>query len=321
MKIKRNTKDTSNYNIKRMKKIFIIAIASWSVFNSSAQQDEQMSLYMQNPLYYNPAYAGSRDALSFVSLARFQWVSFDGAPMSQWFSVHTPILGNSLGIGGHFVNDQIGSRNRTVGYADLSANIRLNSKGHRLAVGVSGGADFMTFNFSDLTVIDQNDPYYGQQFSSVKPNVGAGIYYYGDRHYIGLSSPRLLEAKFNDPYSVVTTLNKRHFFFAAGTVIPLNGSVQMKPSLLFKYTPDAPLTMDYNLSFLIHDMMWIGAMYRYNESVGINTMFKIKKAFQVGYGYDFPINGLRTYQSGSHEVILTYDFNFKKVTYNSPRYF
>ena len=43
------------------------------------QQDEQMSLYMQNPLYFNPAYAGSRDALSIVTMARFQWINYKGA--------------------------------------------------------------------------------------------------------------------------------------------------------------------------------------------------------------------------------------------------
>lgn len=286
-----------------------------------SQQDEQMSLYMQNPLYYNPAYAGSRQSLSFVSLARFQWVSFKGAPQTQWFSVHSPILGGALGVGAHFVNDRIGSRNRTAAYADLSAGIRLNKKNHRLAVGLSGGADFLTFDFSNLTVTDPNDPYYGQQFSSVKPNLGAGIYYYGDRHFIGISSPRLFESKLSDANSFVTTLNQRHFFFTAGGVIPLNSVIQFKPATIVKYTPNAPLTLDFNTSFLFYDKLWLGAMYRFNESLGINVMFKLKNSLQFGYGYDFPINGLRTYQQGSHEVLLSYDFNFKKITYNSPRYF
>lgn len=304
-----------------MKKLmFFFGVILLSV-SGYAQQDEQMSLYMQNPLYYNPAYAGSRHSLSLVSLARFQWVSFAGAPKSQWFSVHTPVSNENMGLGLHVVNDAIGSRNRTAAYADLSSSIRLNKKGDRLAVGISGGADFMSFDFSNLAVTDPNDPYYGQRFSSTKPNLGAGIYYYGERHYIGLSSPRLFEAQLTDANSLVTNLNKRHFFFAAGAVFHLNSVIQWKPSAMIKYTPKAPLTMDFNLSFLFYEKMWLGAMYRYNESMGINALFRIKNAFQVGYGYDFPINGLMRYQQGSHEVLLTYDFNFKKVIYNSPRYF
>ena len=66
-----------------MKKLLVI-IALIAATPSNAQQDEQMSLYMYNQLYYNPAYAGSRDALSAIAIARFQWVNFDGAPRSQW---------------------------------------------------------------------------------------------------------------------------------------------------------------------------------------------------------------------------------------------
>ncbi len=304
-----------------MRKKILTCLALCLSLMSVAQQDEQMSLYMQNPLYYNPAYAGSRQSLSFVSLARFQWVGYNGSPMSQWFSVHSPILGNNLGIGGHFVNDNIGSRNRTAAYVDLSAGIRLNKKGDRLAAGLSGGADFMSFDFSSLNVTDINDPYYGQRFSSTKPNLGAGLYYYGDKHYVGISSPRLFEAKFEDATTLVTTLNKRHFFFAAGGVFDLNSVLKLKPSTMIKYTPDAPLTMDFNLSLMMYDKLWFGTMYRYNESVGVTAIVTIKKCIQVGYGYDFPINGLMKYQSGSHEILLTYDFNFKKVVYNSPRYF
>ncbi len=304
-----------------MKKHVLFFLGLTSIFGSFGQQDEQSSLYMQNPLYYNPAYAGSRQSISLVSLARFQWVGFDGAPMSQWFSVHSPVAGDRLGIGGHFVNDNIGSRNRTAGYLTLSANVQLNKKRHRLALGVSGGADFMSFDFSNLNVTDPNDPYFGQRFTSTKPNLGAGIYYYGDRHFVGISSPRLIEAKLDDANTLISTINQRHFFFTAGGIIPLNSVVQLRPSTMIKYTPNAPLTMDFNASFLFYEKWWFGAMYRFHESVGVNALFRIKDKFQLGYGYDFAINQIRTYQQGTHEILLTYDFNYKKAVYASPRYF
>lgn len=226
-----------------------------------------------------------------------------------------------MGIGGHFVNDNIGSRNRTAGYLTLSANVQLNKKRHRLALGVSGGADFMSFDFSNLNVTDPNDPYFGQRFTSTKPNLGAGIYYYGDRHFVGISSPRLIEAKLDDANTLISTINQRHFFFTAGGIIPLNSVVQLRPSTMIKYTPNAPLTMDFNASFLFYEKWWFGAMYRFHESVGVNALFRIKDKFQLGYGYDFAINQIRTYQQGTHEILLTYDFNYKKAVYASPRYF
>lgn len=303
-----------------MRNILLIVTLALTVI-VSAQQDEQASFYMQNPLQYNPAYAGSRQSLALIALARFQWVSFDGAPKSQWFSVHSPILSQHMGVGLHVVNDAIGSRNRTSVFADVSSNIVLNKKGHRLAVGLTGGADFLNYNFSDLNVTDPNDPFFGKQFTSTKPNLGAGIYYFGERHFVGLSVPRMFELKYNGAATEITTLNKRHYFLTGGVVLPINSVIMFKPSILVKYTPKAPLTIDANTSFLFYEKIWVGAMYRFNESVGLNAIYKIKNVLQIGYGYDFTINKLGRYNSGTHEILLTYDINYKRISYNSPRYF
>jgi hypothetical protein len=71
----------------------------------------------------------------------------------------------------------------------------------------------------------------------------------------------------------------------------------------------------------MYDKLWTGLMYRYNEAMGVNIVFNIKQTFSVGYVYDFPINGLRSYQSGSHEIMLQYDIKPKKQALTSPRYF
>ncbi len=288
----------------------------------SAQQDEQMSLYLYNKLYINPAYAGSRDALSSVAIARFQWVDFEGAPKTQWFSIHAPFFQKAMGVGAHLVNDQIGSRTRTAVYADLSTSIALNKKESRLAVGLSGGFDMIGYDFSSVKVVDENDPYYLSTYNITKPNLGAGIYYYGKKHYLSFSLPRVFEASsLTSVDTIFSSLNSRHFFLSGGYVFKLNSVLQLQPSVLAKYTPHAPITLDANVSLLMYDKLAIGLMYRYHESMGINTAYTLKNIFSVGYVYDFPINGLRTYQYGSHEIFLRYDFKPKKSTYTSPRYF
>ena len=55
-----------------------------------------------------------------------------------------------------------------------------------------------------------------------------------------------------------------------------------------------------------------GISYRFNESMAANLIYNIKNTVSIGYMYDFPINGLRTYQTGSHEIFLRYDFKPKK---------
>lgn len=320
MEINLHTKDTSKFNTRIMKKLIVLALLLTS-FGVKAQQDEQISLYLYNKLYYNPAYAGSRDALSAVAIARFQWVKFDGAPNTQWFSIHAPLLQKSLGVGAHLVNDRIGNRSRTAIYGDISGSIELNKKGDRLAAGISAGVDMLGYDFTSVQVNDDNDYFYGTTNNVVTPNIGGGLYYYGRNHYVSLSSPRILESVNKNYDSLTQLLNTRHFFLSGGYVFDLNSVFKLKPSVMMKFTPNAPITIDFNASLLMYDHLWAGLMYRFNESMGVNLVYDIKKTFSIGYCYDFPINGLRTYQTGSHEIFLQYDFAPKKKTFTSPRYF
>ena len=66
----------------------IIAIALFSCTVGIAQQLPQFTQYMYNTISVNPAYAGSREALSVVGLHRSQWVGFQGGPITQTLSIH-----------------------------------------------------------------------------------------------------------------------------------------------------------------------------------------------------------------------------------------
>ncbi len=47
--------------------------------------------------------------------------------------------------------------------------------------------------------------------------------------------------------------------------------------------------------------------------------FNINPDFRIGYAYDYTLSNLGDYNSGSHEIMLLYDFNRKQ--FNSPRFF
>lgn len=305
-----------------MKRLIVFLLVSFCfVANTNAQQDEQMTVYMYNPLYFNPAYAGSKEAISMVAIGRFQWINFDGAPRTQWFSIHAPLLFKTIGVGAHMVHDQIGKRERTAVFGDLSTSIQVSkSNESRLAFGLSFGADIMGFDFSNTTVNDPTDPFYGLNVSTTKFNMGAGLYYYGRKFYVGLSAPRVLEPSIKTSTDIIQKLNVRHYFLMGGYVFDLNSVFKLKTSALIKYTPHAPFTADVDVSLLSYDFLWTGLMYRFNESVGAHVGVIIKD-FTIGYAYDFPINALRTYQSGSHEVFLQYNLRTNKIPFTSPRYF
>src|SRR5215216_1997866 len=87
-----------------------------------AQQDAQFTQYMYNTININPAYAGSRGAVSIFGLYRTQWVGLDGAPETSSFSVNTPV-GSNVGLGISLVNDKIGPTNENNLSADFSYSI------------------------------------------------------------------------------------------------------------------------------------------------------------------------------------------------------
>ena len=142
-----------------------------------AQQEAMFTHYMNNTLAVNPAYAGSRDALTITALHRSQWVGFDGAPTTQTVTMHTPLFNNKLGLGLSVVHDQIGPVKTTSAYVDLAYIIKTSEKGH-LAFGLKGGFNFMQANLSTLQLNQQSDAAFQDNIQSkFLPNFGFGIYY------------------------------------------------------------------------------------------------------------------------------------------------
>ena len=84
--------------------IFIIFINTFCY----SQQDSQYTQYMYNTTLVNPAYAGTRETVSVFLLHRNQWVGLDGAPVTNNFSINTPLGDSNFGISLNFVNDEIG---------------------------------------------------------------------------------------------------------------------------------------------------------------------------------------------------------------------
>src|ERR1039458_10269157 len=99
--------------MKTLNKIALVLVSALGSLAGYAQQDAMYTHYMYNTLAINPAYAGSRDALTVTALDRYQWVGFSGAPMTQTLTMHAPIQDQHIGLGLSILNDKIGPTNNT----------------------------------------------------------------------------------------------------------------------------------------------------------------------------------------------------------------
>jgi type IX secretion system PorP/SprF family membrane protein len=171
-------------------------------------------------------------------------------------------------------------------------------------------------------IVDAGDPLYLSNQSIWTPKFDFGVYYYGDRYYLGLSVPNVLAIDSRTVDNKEAGL-KRHFFFNGGYVWDLgkNGNVKFKPSFLVKFEPAAPITFDINAHFLFFDRLWAGASYRYNNAIVGMLQFQITSKLRLGYAYDYTTTAIRSYQGGSHEIMIGYDFAKTQVKIVHPRYF
>lgn len=312
--------------MKRLKKIISTLIIVFVCLTINAQQSPMYTHYMYNTLVINPGYAGSRDALTITGLHRSQWVDFKGAPITQTITMHTPLRNEHIGIGLSVMNDRIGPTNNTSIVADFAYIMNLNKKS-KLSLGLSGGANIFQARLGTLQLDQQSDPSFQNNVSNhITPNFGFGAYYYRERFYAGISTPNLLQNNYSVQLSEGNTAigkEQRHFFLIAGTVLNLNQHLAFKPTTLIKVTGAAPVQADITASFIIKSRLLLGIMYRTGDAAGALVGFDITKQFHLGYSYDWSF-GLKTptYNKGSHELMLRYDFIFSsKRQIHSPRYF
>jgi len=302
--------------------LFLILVTS----TSHAQQDAQYTQYMYNTISVNPAYAGSRDALSLIGLYRTQWVGLRGAPRNFTIAGHSPLKNEKLGLGISVVRDQIWVQDET--YLDVDFSYTINtSETAKLAFGLKGGLHLLNIDFTktdpfqdNIQLTEQNN--IDNRFS---PNVGFGLYYYTDKFYLGYSAPTLLRREYFDTenaqgQSFLSKDNINHYLIA-GYVFDISASTKFKPAVLFKAVQGAPLQADLSGNLLFNDKLTLGLAYRWSAALSGLAGFQISDALMIGYAYDWETTELNNYNSGSHEIFLRWEFKSSKDGIISPRFF
>lgn len=286
-----------------------------------AQQDAQFTQYMYNTININPAYAGSRGAMSIFGLYRTQWVGLDGAPETSSFSLNTPI-NNNVGLGVSLVNDKIGPTNENNISADFSYSIQTSATA-KLSFGIKGSANIFKLDPTKLNPEHQGDTQFQDFQNKFAPNIGAGVYWHTDKAYVGLSVPNFIQTTRYDDNDYSIYKDRINYYFIAGYVFNLNRyeTIKFKPALMTKMVEGSPLQVDASANFMFNDKFVVGVAYRWSASFSALAGFQITDSMYVGYSYDRETTRLVNYNSGSHEIFLRFEFlkNYSRIT--SPRFF
>src|ERR1043165_2350946 len=161
------------------KNSIVIAIAAICFVSTKvkAQYDAMFTQYMFNETFINPAYAGSKEAMSVTMLHRQQWLNFPGRPITTTFSLHGPLMNNKMGLGLSVLNERIGKLNRNLLYASYAYRVKVD-KQSTLAFGLNAGIHNQVNKLSELKATDLGDIQVSQNTPSMNaPNFGFGVYY------------------------------------------------------------------------------------------------------------------------------------------------
>lgn len=316
-----------------MKKVFLIIFINivCSVFG---QQDPQYTQYMYNQSVVNPAYATNElGVINFGAMHRTQWSSAIGSPKTYNFFVHAP-LSNKIEVGLSIVTDDIGDgvlKENNI-YADFAYVLKL-AEGHKLSLGLKAGVtnfntNFNNFRFPDediLTGFVPNDLAFVNQNKTL-PNFGTGAFYFTENYYLGVAVPNLLRSQHIEERNGLNSLGgeELHLFVNGGYVFKMSDVVKLKPSFMMKAVKGSPIVLDTSLNVLFNNRFEGGLSYRLNDS--FSAMFNVKAfdSLRIGYAFDFTTTNLSNFNSGTHEIMVLFDFDtlgLQKGYDKSPRFF
>lgn len=284
-----------------------------------AQHEPTHNIYSRYRLLFNPANSGDLGQ-AFLNV-RNQWTGISGSPETYTFGVQSPIgKEKKSGLGLLIQNDRYGINEQISVDLNYSYCVKLNED-HRLTFGVAGGiidnqldrSSVNAVNTSELTGMAEDYDYtrFGARFGFK--------YNWKNRFELGFALPRML--KYDDGYA----FNKYFNIIGSYSILAIQDKLEIEPSVMYRnysYDNEDPSTtygtnnLDLNLRFEWNQTVWLGGTYRVNPDKettaaavggGVN-LYNIG----IGYAYEMMQSSMSTFGSGTHEIVLSYNFEKTK---------
>jgi type IX secretion system PorP/SprF family membrane protein len=306
----------------KMKKI-LLGLFVIAGISSIYAQDPIFTQFYANPLYLNPALAGTNICPRYLMNHRNQWPSLSGNFVTNSFSYDQYFDAINGGFGLLAMHDMQGQG--TIQEVNLAAIYSYHLKVTRKFTLLFAGQAMYGQKFLDwdkLTFGDMIDPRRGfiYQTGDVRRggskgyfDVSAGIGGFTKNFYFGaavhhLNRPNISMIVGNSPLPM-------RFTGHAGFDIPLGGKsmyrnpVSLSPNIVYRYQQGF---MEMNIgAYMKYDMFTFGTWFRSRDAF-ILTLGLSTNTFRLGYSYDLTVSRLTNQSGGSHEVSMGFYVKCKK---------
>ena len=309
-------------------KKFSFFIASLAIAATALAQDPTFTQFYANPVYLNPALAGSTGCPRIGMNYRNEWPQLTGNYVTYSLSYDSYVKNISGGLGFIALHDQQGrgTISTTMVGAIYSYNLKITRKFSMMA-GVRAAYFQKYLDWSKLTFGDMIDPRRGfiYQTGDVPRGNGrrgffdasAGLVGYTDIFYFGVAAHHLNRP--DESMILGTSKLPMRFTGHAGANIKLgrnkfSNSTSISPNVIYQYQNGfQELSIG---TYIRYENFTAGAWYRNRDAfilcLGIQT-----PKFKIGYSYDITVSKLGNGVSGgSHEVSLGFNLACKKKAKN-----
>ncbi len=290
-------------------------------------QDVSFSQFYSNPLYLNPAFAGTIGVPRVALQYRNQWHAFDNAFNTYSAAFDMPVEKLGGGLGFNLINDAqangaLNSLQLNVAYA---VNVRL-SENYFFNGGIQVGYHQQSLKAGDLVFADNLDVNFGSHGVSGEmaylndPNysfvdLSTGVLVYSKRLFLGLAAHHLNEPNqsfISGGESNVKLNRKYSAHLGARLPVYLYGHHRKKfdisPQLIFQKQGEFD-QINYGL-FAAKRGVAAGAWFRQNFGMRYDAVIFlvgfVRKKWQFTYTYDMTVSGLWGDSGGTSEISMSF---------------
>jgi type IX secretion system PorP/SprF family membrane protein len=323
-----------------MRKRFLWAALSLVSIKGIAQQQPHYTQYVLNQYIINPAITGIENYMDIKFSHRHQWMGFEGAPVTSYFTAHKSFGGSNMkttatsfaveeggnargksywdqytaadphhGIGVQVINDRMGPLNNLSASLTYAYHLGLSEQ-TSISAGVGVGFNQTGIDASKVDYLHTNvDPavYTSGQLKKIRPNLNAGLYLYSSKFFLGVSALQVIpqRVEFSDNSVKVKENNLLpHTFITAGYRMLIGDDFNFIPSVMVKITRPVPTQVEFNAKLQYRDLAWIAASYRSTDAVAGMLGISLSNKIMMGYSYDYTTSYLNNFSRGSHEFLL-----------------
>ncbi len=291
------------------------------LLNNGYSQDPEFTQFYANPLYLNPAFAGTHNCPRVTMNYRNQWPSISGSYVTQSFGYDQNVRSLKGGLGLLVTNDVAAKTLSTLNVSGMYSYQIKVSRAFSVRVGFQATFFQKKLDWSKLTFGDMIDPRRGFVYqtndvprggSKTGIDFSGGILGFSKSFYFGFAAHHVTEpdeslVQGNSPLPMKLTGH-------AGAIIPLSESkyasndATVSPNIMYR---QQGTFQQLNLGLYINKgAFWGGVWYRNGDSfialVGLQT-----EMLKIGYSYDVTTSKLTLASGGSHEISIGMNFTCK----------